>query len=65
MNKGGFSWSRVFGISAFKSKIARQTGIPTTDSGRKRKLGAFIMKIAIAMGLLVKEFVTKLIKKFR
>lgn len=42
MNRGGFSWRRFVGISAFKSKISRAIGIPLTASGRRRKLGAAI-----------------------
>ena len=48
MNKGGFSWRRLLGISETKSKISRAIGIPLTKSGRERKLGA-------AMGNLVVE----------
>lgn len=40
MNKGGFSWNRFLGISAFKSKISRAGGIPLTKSGRQRKAGS-------------------------
>lgn len=40
MNRGGFSWKRLLGISAAKSRISRQIGIPLTSSGRQRKLGA-------------------------
>lgn len=47
MNKGGFSWKRFLGISAFKSNISRKIGIPLTRSGRQRKLGAFIEKIIL------------------
>lgn len=39
MNKGGFSWKRLLGISAAKSKISRTVGIPLTRSGRQRKIG--------------------------
>lgn len=39
MPKGGFSWKRAVGISKTKAKIARATGIPTTKSGRQRKVG--------------------------
>ena len=39
MNKGGFSLKRLFGISKTKNNISRKTGIPTTRSGRQRKLG--------------------------
>lgn len=45
MNKGGFSWSRLLGISAAKSKISRSIGVPLTKSGRERKLGAVILKL--------------------
>lgn len=39
--KFGFSFStkRALGISGAKHKLARATGIPTTRSGRQRKLG--------------------------
>lgn len=40
MNTGGFSWRRLFGISALKSSISRKTGIPMTKAGRERKVGA-------------------------
>jgi hypothetical protein len=42
MNYGGFSWKRLLGISAFKSRVSRKIGIPLTASGRRRKLGASI-----------------------
>jgi hypothetical protein len=42
MNLGGFSWRRLFGISAFKSRISRAIGIPLTKGGRRRKLGASV-----------------------
>ncbi|WP_454781290.1 hypothetical protein [Legionella sp. WA2022007384] len=44
MNRGGFSWKRLIGISALKAKISRKIGIPLTQSGRERKLGALIIK---------------------
>jgi hypothetical protein len=47
MNKGGFSWKRFVGISAFKARISRKIGIPLTRSGRQRKLGAFVEKILL------------------
>ncbi len=40
MNRGGFSWNRLLGISAAKSRLSRQIGIPLTRSGRQRKMGA-------------------------
>ena len=42
MNLGGFSWRRLIGISAFKSRVSRKLGIPLTVSGRRRKLGASV-----------------------
>jgi hypothetical protein len=45
MNRGGFSWRRFLGISAFKSKVSRSIGIPLTRSGRERKLDALILKL--------------------
>ena len=39
-----FSWKRAFGISKAKRKISKATGIPTSKSGRQRKLGS-IFKI--------------------
>ena len=44
MNHGGFSWKRFLGISAQKARISRMIGIPLTQSGRQRKLGAFVQK---------------------
>ena len=38
-NYGGFSWKRLLGITAAKSRISRATGIPWTRSGRQRKVG--------------------------
>ncbi len=45
MNKGGFSWKRLIGLSAAKARISRKIGIPLTRSGRQRKLGALIEKL--------------------
>jgi len=40
MNRGGFSWKRLLGISAAKSRISRKIGVPLTRSGRQREFGA-------------------------
>ena len=40
-----FSWKRAVGVTAAKRKIAKATGIPTTKSGRQRKLGKVIMDL--------------------
>ena len=37
-----FSWKRALGISATKGKVARKTGVPTTKSGRQKKLGRLL-----------------------
>ena len=34
-----FSWKRALGVTKAKRSFARMTGIPTTRSGRQRKLG--------------------------
>lgn len=34
-----FSWKRAVGISALKSKISKNIGIPLTRQGRQRKIG--------------------------
>lgn len=37
-----FSWKRALGITAAKRKIAKSTGIPTTKSGRRNKVGRML-----------------------
>lgn len=37
-----FSWKRALGITKLKRSIARATGIPTTRSGRRNKLGRWM-----------------------
>ena len=44
MNKGGFSWKRLSGISAAKSNDSRKIGVPLTKSGRNQKIGRSITK---------------------
>ena len=34
-----FSWKRALGITKAKRKVAKATGIPTTKSGRRQKVG--------------------------
>ncbi len=34
-----FSWKRALGITKAKRKISKATGIPTTRSGRRSKVG--------------------------
>jgi hypothetical protein len=45
MNLGGFSIWRLIGVSALKSRISRAIGVPLTKSGRRRKFGAFILRL--------------------
>jgi hypothetical protein len=45
MNCGGFSWNRFLGITNVKRKVSRSTGIPWTNSGRERKVGAFVIHL--------------------
>jgi hypothetical protein len=37
-----FSWKRALGVTKAKRSIARATGIPTTRSGRRAKLGRWM-----------------------
>ena len=52
-----FSWKRALGITRAKRQIARKTGIPTTKSGRQRKIG----NILTGGGCLVSVIVCALI----
>jgi hypothetical protein len=69
MNRGGFSWKRLLGIAAVKSRISRSIGIPLTRSGRQRKLGSIltgggclvVIGIVIAIPLVILIIVSKLI----
>lgn len=45
MNKGGFSWKTLLGITNAKRQFARQTGIPTTKSGVERKVGRMVLDL--------------------
>ncbi|WP_169824222.1 hypothetical protein [Clostridium formicaceticum] len=45
MNKGGFSWKRFLGITKYKRKISKATGVPLTKSGREQKLGRIIINL--------------------
>ena len=45
MNKGGFSWTTLLGITNANRQFARQTGIPTTKSGVERKVGRMVLDL--------------------
>lgn len=45
-----FSWRRAIGLSGFLNGVARRTGIPTSRSGRERKVGRFAIH---ALGIIV------------
>lgn len=53
MNKGGFSWRRLIGISATKAKISRLIGIPLSKSGRYMKVGRIVTKGGCLVVLLI------------
>lgn len=40
-----FSWKRALGITGFKQKVARKTGIPTTKAGLERKIGRMALNV--------------------
>jgi hypothetical protein len=42
VNRGGFSWKRMVGITRAKSSVSRMSGIPWTKSGRQRKVGKIV-----------------------
>lgn len=62
MNLGGFSWKRLLGISAAKSRISRSIGIPLTRSGRQQKVGRIVTGggclILISMGITASAILT-------
>ena len=43
-----FSWKRALGVTAFKQKVARTTGIPTTRGGLERKVGSMVLGPCLA-----------------
>ena len=51
MKKYGFSfsWKRLLGISSLRQKIARRTGIPTTKSGLKNKIGGWVLRCVMVV----------------
>ena len=40
-----FSIKRALGITQFKQKVSRETGIPLTRGGIERKIGSTIVKM--------------------
>jgi len=63
MNEGGFSWKRLLGISAFKARISRETGIPMTKAGRERKVGAALGPL-VPLGIILMAG-ARLLRAFR
>jgi hypothetical protein len=61
MNKGGFSWKKLSGISGVKSNVSRKIGIPLTKSGRNQKVGRIVSKgclgVLVAMTIPILIFV--------
>ena len=51
MSKYGFSfsWKRALGISAAKQRFARQTGIPTINSGLEKKVGRSLISLLLSL----------------
>jgi hypothetical protein len=50
MNREGFSWNKLLGISAAKGRLSREIGVPLARSERQRKLG-------VAVGYLIRLWV--------
>ena len=40
-----FSWKRASGISGMRSSFSQRSGIPTTQGGLQRKIGALILNL--------------------
>jgi hypothetical protein len=53
MNRGGFSWKRLIGISAAKGRLSRSLGVPLTRSGRERKIGRLVTGGGCLVGAIV------------
>ena len=53
MNKGGFSWKKLSGVSAAKSKVSRKIGVPLTKSGRNQKVGRAVSKGCLGIFLAI------------
>jgi len=53
MNRGGFSWKKLLGISAAKSRISHKIGIPLSRSGRNQKIGRIIISHGCLLVLLI------------
>ena len=45
MNKGGFSWKTLFGITQLKRRISRKTGIPMSKTGMEAKIGRAVINL--------------------
>jgi len=67
MNRGGFSWKRLSGISGAKSKLSRALGVPLTKSGRQRKIGGIVTGggclVMIGVGVTILVTLAVLIRK--
>lgn len=67
MNRGGFSWKRLIGLSAAKSRVSRSIGIPLTKGGRQRKIGRLVTGggclVAIALGVTIPVALAVLVAK--
>ncbi|MGD0237141.1 MAG: hypothetical protein ABSC55_21760 [Syntrophorhabdales bacterium] len=53
MNRCGFSWKRLIGISAAKGRLSRSLGVPLTRSGRERKIGRLVTGGGCLVGAIV------------
>lgn len=53
MNRGGFSWKRLSGISGAKANVSRKIGIPLTKSGRNQKIGRMVSKGCLGIVILL------------
>jgi hypothetical protein len=58
VNRGGFSWKRLLGVTAAKSHLSRRIGVPLSRSGRQQKLGRLASGAGCLFPLLLVVLVT-------
>jgi len=56
MNRGGFSWKRLLGFSAAKSRASRRIGVPLTRGGRLAKAGKAFTRKGSLLSLIMAWF---------
>lgn len=58
MNKGGFSWKTLLGITNMKRQFARKTGIPTSKTGLYQKVGRMVVNFVLWEEIIIAKKLT-------